>query len=480
MTNKTTLALALAALSACPLWGQLAPPPTPAPAGQPPLLSQRPQVTFLGSVSSGEPTAGELKLTLRDAIQRGLKYNLGVLVNQDAADLAATDHRRVLAALLPQVFVGVTQNSAQNDLVAFGLSFQNPSFSIPSVVGPFGYQNARVYAQETVYDRPALRTLKSAAESLKAARLSAEDARNVVVQAVSNAYLTVITDAARADAIVAEVDTARTLLERAQDQKAAGTVPGIDVLRAEVQFRTEQQRLLAEQNQVAKDKLSLARAIGLPPAQRFSVTDSLPYADLTPSYDDLLKQAYERRADYRSAQAAVRAAELAVDSARAENWPSVVVQGDYGDVGTTFANSHGTYSLVAGVHIPIYTGGKQQVDIDQASTVLRTRRNAVSELRGRIDFEIRSALLDLQSAAAQVAVAKRSVELAAETLAQAKDRFAAGVTDNLEVVQAQQSLASANENYIAAIGAHNAAKIALATSAGVAEEGIPQYLNLKP
>jgi outer membrane protein TolC len=439
------------------------------------VLQQTPQVDYNGSIPTGQASATPLSLSLRDAIQRGLKYNLGILVNGDLADLASAERRRTLSTLLPNLSVGATQNSLQTDLVAFGLSL--PGF--PTLVGPFGYQNARAYLQQTVYDRPSLRNLKSAAESLKAARLNAEDARNLVVQAVSNAYLAVITDSSRVEAIRAEVTTAQALFDRASDEKRAGTVPGIDVLRAEVQLRTEEQRLLAQRNQVEKDKLNLARAIGLPTGQAFTVSDTLPFTPVVVTLDELLKQAYDKRPDYRAAQANVRAAEFAVQSARSEHWPQVVVQADYGVVGKTFAESHGTYELVAGVRVPIYAGGRTQTDIDQAETILRSKKNAAEDLRGRIDFEVRNAVLDLQSAADQVAVAQRNADLAGQTLTQARDRFSAGVTDNIEVVQAQQLLASANENYIASLAAHNAAKIALATALGVAEEGVPQYLNLK-
>ena len=339
----------------------------------------------------------------------------------------------------------------------------------------------RGFVEQTVYDRTSLKNLKSASESQKAAELTAEDARNLVVQAVSNAYLAVITDSARVDAIQAELATAQALYDRASDQKRAGTVAGIDVLRADVQRQTEQQRLLAQKNQVEKDKLTLARTIGLPAGQQFGVTDTLPFTPLANSLDDLLKQAFDHRADFRAAQANVRAAEFAIDAARSEHyWPSVVVQADYGDIGQTLANSHGTYSVLAGVRVPIYAGGRARSDIEQAEAVLRDKKNMVEDLRGRIDYEVRNALLDLQSAADQVAVSKNNVDLATETLMQARDRFAAGVTDNIEAVQAQQLLAAANENYIGSLNAHNGAKIALATALGVAEEGVPQYLNLKP
>ena len=368
------------------------------------MLSQPFSISYGGSVPAGTASATPLSITLRDAIQRGLKYNLGVLTNQDVVDVSAAERRRALSTLLPNLSAGVTQNSLQENLIAFGLSVPG----IPAIVGPFGYQNARVYAQQTIYDRTSIRNLKSAGESLKAAKLSAEDARNLVVQAVSNAYLSIITDAARVVAIQAEVNTAQALFERASDQKLAGTVAGIDVLRAEVQLRSEQQRLVAQKNAVEKDKLALARAIGLPTGQQFAVNDALPYAPLPVVLDDLLKQAYAQRPDYRAAQANVRAAELAIEAAKAEHyWPQVVVQGDYGDVGKTFASSHSTYTLVAGLRIPLYAGGRTRADIEQADAVLRNKRNAWEALRGRIDYEVRGATLDLQSAAEQVSVAQR-------------------------------------------------------------------------
>jgi outer membrane protein TolC len=471
--HRIVATVLLGSLSA---WCQVAPPPQPAPNGPPPAVNQGPQVSYSGSVPVGQASATPLSLTLRDAIQRGLKYSLGILTNRDVVDISAAERQRTLSTLLPNLSAGATQDSSQLDLVAFGLNVAG----FPAVVGPFGYQNVRAFVQQTVYDRPSLKNLKSAGESLKAAKLSAEDARNLVVQAVSNAYLAIITDAARVEAIQAELNTAQALFDRASDQKRAGTVAGIDVLRAEVELRTEQQRLVAQKNLVEKDKLALARAIGLPTGQQFSVSDTLPFAPLQIGLDDLLKQAYDHRLDYRAAQANVRAAEFALESAHSEHWPEVVVQADYGDIGKTLANSHGTYDVLAGVRVPIYAGGRTRTDIDEAEALLRNRKNAVEDLRGRIDYEVRGAVLDLQSAAEQVAVAERNADLANQTLIQARDRFGAGVTDNIEVVQAQQLLAAANDNYISSLNAHNAAKIALATALGVAEEGVPQYLNLKP
>jgi len=459
-------------------FAQVPPPPQPIPNGPAPVLQQPAQIYYNGSVAAGQASATPLDLTLREAIRRGLQANLGILTNRDVADVAKAERRRALSTLLPQVAVGAIQTSQQIDLAAFGFNVPIPGFS--SIVGPFGYQNVAGYVQQTVYDRTSLKNLKSASESQKASELTAQDARNLVVQAVSNAYLGVISDTARVEAVQAELNTAQALFDRAKDQKNAGTVAGIDVLRAQVEFQTEQQRLVAQKNQVEKDKLVLARVIGLPAGQQFNVADRLPFAPLPTALDDLLKQAYDHRADFKAAQAQVRAAEYAIEAAQAEHyWPQVVVQGDYADIGSTLAHSHGTYSFVAGVRFPIYAGGRARIDAEQAEAVLRTKKNAVEDLRGRIDYDVRTALLDLQSASDQVTVAKTNVDLANETVTEARDRFGAGVTDNIEVVQAQQLLAAANENYIASLNAHNGAKIALATAVGIAEEGVPQYLNLK-
>jgi outer membrane protein TolC len=455
---------------------QVPPPPIPVPNGPPSVLQERPQPNYSGSVPQGQPGA-LIDLSLRDAIRRGLQFNLGALTNRDLADSARIERRQALSTLLPSVSIGAMQASQQIDLVAFGLAV--PGF--PPIVGPFGYENLRAYVEQTLYDRSSRMNVKSLEESRKAAAFTADDARNLVVQAVSNAYLSVITEAALADAIQAELDLAQALSDRAVDERQAGTVPGIDVLRAGVQLRTEQQRLLAQKNQVEKAKLTLARAIGLPGGQQFRVSDTLPYSPLETALDQLLQQAYQHRNDIRAAEANVRAAELAVESAKAEHyWPQVVVQGDYGDIGKTlFTSSHGTYSVLAGVRVPVYDGGRSRADTDQAEVVLRTKKQALDDLHGRVDYEVRNAVLDLQSTAQQVAVARNNVELANQTLEQARDRFGAGVTDNIEVVQAQQLLAQANENYIGSLSGHNAAKIALAAALGTAEDEVPQYLGLK-
>jgi outer membrane protein TolC len=438
------------------------------------------QSQFQGSVPSGTASATPLTLTLRDAIDRGLKANLGLLVSGSASEMARGQRVRALSALLPQVNGGVSETVEQLNLKTVGFNFKLPGFSVPTVVGPFHYTDLRASASATVFDYSKWKNYRSFQESQRAAQLSYQDARDLVVQAVANAYLQAIDSVSRVEAIRAQVQTDQALYDRTVDQKRAGTSAGIDVLRSQVELKQQQQRLLAQENQLAKDKLSLGRIIGLPLGQEFNIAESVPYSPLPSMTQELaLRTALEQRPDYQSAKAQVRAAEDAVRASRGERYPTVGVTGDYGDVGPAITNSHGTFTFVASLKFNIFDGGRIGADVIQAKAALKERQDELADLGGQIDYQIRAAFLDLQSAADQVAVAKSNLDLANQTLEQARDRFSAGVTDNIEVVQAQQSVASANDNLISALSSHNLAKVALARALGAAEQGIQKFMEVK-
>jgi outer membrane protein TolC len=438
------------------------------------------QIQFQGSVPTGTPSSTPLALTLGDALDRGLKTNLGLLVSASTSESVRGQRLRALSALMPQVNGQVSETVEQLNLKTLGFIFSIPGVALPSIVGPFQYTDLRAYASITVFDYNKWKNYRSSQESLRAAQLSYRDARDLVVQAVANAYLQVTADASRAEAIRAQVATDQALYDRAVDQKKAGTSPGIDVLRSQVELKTQQQRLLAQDNQLAKDKLSLGRVIGLPAGQDFNIAEAEPYAPLTSMTEEqALRTALDQRADYQSSKAQVRAAEETVRATRAERYPTVGVTGDYGDVGPTIGNSHGTFTFVAALKFNIFDGGRISADEIQAKAALKQRQDELADLGGQIDYQVRAAFLDIQSAADQVAVAQSNLELANETLEQARDRFTAGVTDNIEVVQAQQSVASANDNLISALYAHNLAKVALARALGGAEQGIRKLMEVK-
>ena len=221
-----------------------------------------------------------------------------------------------------------------------------------------------------------------------------------MVQSVANAYLLVIAGSSRVQALHAQVETDQAIYDRTADQKRAGTAAAIDVLRARVQFEQEEQQLIAQENQVAKDKLALGRVIGLPQGQQFTIADT--EALLSFGCDDpgqALREAYERRADFQSAKASVRAAEDSVSAARGERYPSLGVTGDYGAVGTTLNNSHGTFTFQAFAKFDIFDGGRISGDVIQARAALKQRQDELADLSGQIDYQVRAALLDIESAA---------------------------------------------------------------------------------
>ncbi len=448
--------------------------PVPQPGG-PAIAGQSP---ILGSVISGQVTPGVLPLSLTDAIRRGLEHNLGVILSQQGIQSAAGNRWTALSRLLPNGSARISEDRQTINLAALGFPPELFPPGLAPIVGPFNVFDIRAAVTQSVFDYSAIEGHRAGALGEKAANFSYQDIRDTVVFAVANLYLQAVTGAARIDAARAQVKTSQALYDRAVDLKRAGVVPGIEVLRAQVQLQSQQQRLIFFQNEFEKQKLSLARAIGLPLGQQFDLTDRVPYAALaTQSLDASLEQAYQSRSDLKSAQAAVQAAEANRQAAIGMRLPSVGVSADIGKIGLTASTALTTYSLAGLVRIPIFQGGLEQGRLLQANAALEQQRAQFADLRGRIDYEVRAAFLDVKAADDQVQVARSTADLANQQLAQAQDRFAAGVTSNIEVVQAQEAVATASENYISSLYAHNLAKLSLARALGVAEGQASQFLG---
>lgn len=451
--------------------------PMPTPSLPTPAALQAPN-PLLGSSISGPATPGALSLTIRDALDRGLKYNLGLTVSGEAMDQARAVRIRALADLLPNVFFRGGETLERVNLTVFGIPLPPGT---PPVVGPFSVFDARAVGSATVFDLHALDRLRSSNQQIEAAKLDYRNMRDVVVLAVGGAYLQALTDLSRVQAVQAQLKTAQTLYLQALDMKNAGVVPGIDVLRSQVEYQVQQQRLVAAQNDLDKHKLALARIIGLPPAQQLTLADTVPYAPVAPlSLEDAITRALHDRADYQRAQRLLSAAELSKKAAQEERLPTVEVNGDFGALGKTPASAANTYTATAAVKVPIFQGRRTAADVLEADALLRRRHAELQDVQARVETDVRTAFLDLSSSAQQVQVAKNSVDLAQETLKQAQDRFAAGVTTNLEVVQAQEAIAATNENYIATLFAFNFAKLSLARALGVAEDATKKYLGGNP
>jgi len=430
-----------------------------------------------GSVSTGQPTPETLPLSLLDAIERGLKYNIGVV--DSAQDIRATraERLRALRDLLPDVRASLTATGQQVNLAAFGFSGIP---GLPSVIGPFATYDARAFARQSVFDLNARRTLRAREEDQKVVERSAADIREQVVLVVTGLYLQAVAGTSRIQSAAAQVTTAQALLKNAQDRKDAGTSPAIDVLRAQVQLQSLQQRQIFYEGDNQKQFLSLARAIGLPPGQKIVLTDPNITEPLPPAtLDEMLKSAYANRRDYQAAQAAVHAAELDKAAAHAEKYPTAEINGNYGTIGLTPWSQHGTFAVAGGINIPIFQGGKVEADELAADATLKKRQAALENLRGQIDNEVRTAVIDTQNAFRQVEVARSSIQLARQQLTQSQDRFRAGVTNNLEVVQAQEAVATADENLISSLFGYNIARATLVRAEGVAEQYLTTYLKGK-
>jgi outer membrane protein TolC len=436
------------------------------------------QNPFLGSVPTGQATSTSLAVSLQGAFERALKYNLGAIESNQATRAAHALRLHSLNALLPDLTARVSYTLQQIDFRTQGLNISIPGVNIPTIVGPFGIEDARAYVSQEIFNWSDIQGLRSSSMSERASQYTYRSDRDLVVLTTGNAYLLVISDLATVESTRAQVTTAQTLYRQDVDRGKQGVIASIDVLRSQVELQTQQQRLIAAENQLAIDKLTLARVIGLPNGQDFQLTDSVPYAPLDGmTLDQALQQAHSTRPDYLSAQSQVQAAQLNLGAAAAENYPFLSTDTNYGDIGTpNFGTSHGTISFAVALNIPIFQGSRVRADKLQADSALEQRKAELADLGGKIDDQVRTAFYNLKSSSELVAVARSNIDLAGQTLTQAQDRFASGVADNLEVVQAQESVASANQSYIASLYSFNLAKISLAQALGVAEQSGLRYL----
>jgi len=440
-------------------------PGTPRPMGVDPSQAQG---QFLGGVTQGAATAGELSLSLDDAIGRGLKNNLGTLVGDQERRRSEASRLRALADLLPNLSVRAQASEQQINLAAFGFS----NFpGIAPIVGPFGIVDLRGYLTQRILDFKSLRNTQASGQIVKATEQNYQNSRDTVVLVVGGLYLQALAGESRVRSQRTQVETAEAVYRQAVDYKTSGLIPAIDVLRAQVELEADRQRLISAENDFEKMKLSVAQAVGLPLAQRFRLTDGLsPESAPAVTLEQALDKAYDNRSDYRSAQSLVKAAEFARRSAAAERYPTVAASFDYGTIGQSVTQNHGTFTAAIGVNIPIYEGGRTDAKITEADAVLKQREAERDALRSRIEFEVRTVFLDLKSTLDQVKLASNAKTLAETQVVQARDRFAAGVANSLEVVQAQQALAVASDSYISSLFNYNLAKGSLARTAGQAEK----------
>jgi outer membrane protein TolC len=445
----------------------------------PPIQVVQPQInssTYQGSQTTEKPTGTVLPLSLDDAIARGLKYNLGLILTSQTGLTAHGQQLQELQALLPTVDADIKVSVQQVDLQAEGIRAPG----LPAVIGPFGYTDLRASLNWSLLNLSALQNYLAAKHNFAGTKLSVYDARDLVVLTVGNAYLTCIADKSRIDQAQAQVDTSKVSLDQAVDNHKAGTAPLLDELRARVDYQTQQQGLITAQNAYDKDRIALARAIGLSLEQRFELTSPEPYAPLDNlDADAAVKQALDARSDLKAMREQVVAAEHARKAATAERYPVIGFSGDYGDIGVNPANSHGTGDATGTLNVPVFEEAKLRGDAQQAQSQLDQELARLSDLEGQISADVRDSILDIQSAEKLVEVSRSNVALAREALDEAQQRYRAGVDDNLAVSQALSALAQANNQYVTSLYQHNVAKLSLARALGVAGNDYKMYVGGK-
>jgi outer membrane protein TolC len=450
----------------------------PAPSTTATVNTLNPSVQVQGAYAGSTPGTAKMpfngKLGLHDAISRGLAYNLGETGATQAMRQAEGASRASRSNLLPNISGTINENVETTDLRSVGFRFSFPGFNIPAVIGPFNYIDFRAHLSQSFFDLAAINNYRAAREIAKANRYSAQDARELVILAVGGAYLQAIAARARMASEQAQLDGANASYDQSKQQNEQGLVAKVDANRSQVQALTHQQRLLSLKNDFAKQKINLARMIGLPANDQYDLTDEVSFAAAAPvSVEEALAQAYQQRADLKAADAQMRAAERAHGAARAERYPSLSATADAGGIGVNPSQLERTYTASASLKIPIWQGGRAEADIEQADAAMAQRRAEYEDLRGQIESDVRSAYLDLQAAASQVEVAQKNVDVNKEALDLTKQRVDAGVIDNVTYVQAQEEVTNAEFDYINGVFAYNIAKLSLARAMGRAADAFP-------
>jgi outer membrane protein TolC len=432
--------------------------------------------TYQGSLTKQALVPGVLPLSLDQAIRMGLQYNLGLILSGTNTDLAGAQKLQQLQPLLPTVSAYVKDTVQQVDLQTYGLTI--PGF--PKVIGPFGYVDIRGSLTYSLLNIQSLRNYMAAKHNFQGSKLTIEDAKDMVVLTVGNAYLLCIADASRVQSAQAQVDTSKVSLDQAVANHQAGTSPLLDELRARVDYQTQQQTLISAKNQYEKDKIALARAIGLPLEQSFELSDQAPFQALDHVEPGAaVQQALGHRRDLQAMQAQVEGAQASRSAATAERYPTISFNGDYGLIGPNLGSSHGTFDAVGTASVPLFEEAKLRGDARDAQAQLEQKQAQLNDLRGQIGADVRDSILDIEAAAEQVTVSQSNAALAKEALSEAQQRYAAGVADNLAVSQAQASMAQADDQLVVSLYQHNVAKLSLARALGIAQTNYKDYVGGK-
>lgn len=438
---------------------------------------------YLGSVTVVKANGEVMKLSLDDAIRLGLENNLALTLARDDQKISAAQRLEALNHLLPNISLkgqtGVHQYNlaAQGFTPAIASKFHAPGGAF-SPITRADVTTGQVNFSETLFSWALLDRYREAKVNETVAFYNTQSSRGLVVLNVGNAYLEALAAGAQVDYAEALLKTDQTLLDQAVAEHQAGTVANLEELRARVQFQSQQQSLIATQVNFEKAKIRLEREIGIPAGQKIQLTDTAPYAELeTMSIADAREKAYASRQDYQSMQAQIRSAQLERSAARHERVPTLTFGGNYGVTGVSGQVFHGTFALQGQLQVPLFREAAFRGDREVAEAQLSGDLSQFADLRNKIDAQLRDSLLDVQTDSQLVQVARSNVDLATTELSQTTDRFRAGIDDNLPVVEAQATLASAQTNYVRSVYRFNEAKLGLARNLGIIDTQYKAYLG---
>jgi outer membrane protein TolC len=442
---------------------------------------------YLGSANA-EPLSADVRpLSIDDAIQLGIKHNLALELARQNQKAASGKSLNALNPLLPNLSLAAQTGVHQYNLEAQGfnpalgavfgklLGFNTSNFSLITKVD---MTMGQVNYQQLLFSWSALDQYRAAKSDETAAYYNTQSARGLVVLNVGTQYLQALAASAEIDYAKALLAADKTLLDQAIEEHKAGTAANLDELRARVQYQTQEQKVIVDENNFEKAKIALNRQIGLDPEQKIQLTDAVPYADLeATSIEEAKQKAYANRQDYQSMIAQLRSASLQRSAAHHERLPTLTFGGFYGVQGISGSVYHGVFSAQGQLQVPIFQEAKFRGDAQVADTQLTNLRSQMADLRTKIDSQLRDSLLDVEATGELVRVARSNVDLATKTLDQTTDRFKAGVDDNLPVVQAQASLSSAQTQLVSSLFQFNQAKLGLARNLGLVDTQYKNYIH---
>jgi outer membrane protein TolC len=436
-----------------------------------------------GGVVVERPSPGALPLSLDDAIARGEKHNLQQLLVIQNERMVQGQVLTVENSLLPSLTATGALEAQQIDLAALGFK---PGSLVALGIAPGTFPTivkvttaeAQISMNQQLFNVPAYYLYRSAQKAADAAHLTTLNGLGAVTLSVGTQYLLTLADAAQIDNARALEKADEVAYQQARDSHDAGVGTNLDVLRARVQLQTQQQAVINSENAFAKDKIQLNRMIGLPADQEITLTDAAPYAEFAElPLPDAMRLAFQRRKDLLSLQAQLEVATQARKAVKGERLPTVAFDGYYGVLGQVGVLYHGVFSATGKVSVPVFQEGQLRGESEVATAQAIALRQQIESLRVSIEWQIRAAMLDVQSSNELVKVARSNVELATQEVQDASDRFKAGVDDNLPVVQAQAVLAQAQSRLVQTLYQYNQSKLTLARNTGVVETQYKVYLG---